>query len=189
MGDEIVRWEVEPLERSRRGLDERLLMAAPGLRRLLVPLVLRRPLGSPLRRVLITRNLRVVIAAINRSDYESMSSFLHPDVELHMVPDDPARATGLDPVYRGAAGYIRSLDEWKEAFGAHRYELREIFDPGGARVGGRMEEVARGLGSGVEVRQPSFYVWEVGDAALRRQWIFWTADAMFQLLSDQMPAE
>jgi hypothetical protein len=30
MGDEIVRWKVEPLERSRRGLDERLLMASPG---------------------------------------------------------------------------------------------------------------------------------------------------------------
>src|SRR5687768_5828089 len=121
MVDEIVRWEVEPLERPRRGLDERLLMAAPWGRRVLTALVLRRPLSSPLRRALITRNLLVVIAAINRGDYESMSSFLHPDVELHMLPDNRERAPGLDPVYRDPAGYVRALDDWKEAFGAHRF--------------------------------------------------------------------
>ncbi len=182
MRDEIVRWEVEPLERSRRGLDDRLLMAAPWLRRVLTGFVLRRPPGSPLRRSLLTRNMRIVIAAINRGDYGSMSSLLHPDVELHMQPDNRERAPGLDPVYRNRTGYVRALDDWKEAFGAHRFELREIFDPGQTRFGGRMEEIARGLGSGVEVRQPSFYVWEIEGAALRRQWILRTPEAMFQLL-------
>jgi hypothetical protein len=189
MRDEIVRWEVEPLERSRRGLDERLLMAAPWLRRVLTGFVLRRPPRSRLRRSLLTRNMRVVIAAINRGDYASMSSLLHRDVELHMQPDNRERAPGLDPVYRDRAGYVRALDDWKEAFGAHRFELREIFDPGQTRFGGRMEEIARGLESGVEVRQPSFYVWEIEDAALRRQWILRTPDAMFQLLKDETTAE
>jgi hypothetical protein len=165
------------------------LMAMPWLRRVLTAFVLRRPPGSPLRRKLVARNLLVVIAAINRGDYESMSSLLHPDVELYMLPDNPERAPGLDPVYRDPAGYVRALDDWKVAFGAHRFELREIFDPGSTRFGGRMEEVARGLESGVEVRQPSFYVWEAEAAALRRQWILHTPDAMLRLLRDEMPTE
>jgi hypothetical protein len=189
MGNEIARWNVGPLDRPRRGLDERLLMAAPWLRRLVTALVLRRPPGSALRQALVGRNFLVAIAAINRGDYESMSSLLHPDVELYMLPDNPARATGLDPVYRDPAGYIRALDEWKEAFDAHRFELREIFDPGSNRFGGRMEEFARGLESGVEVGQPSFYVWEAENAALRRQWILWSKDTMLELLSEGLPAD
>src|SRR5687768_14480279 len=105
MGNEIARWNVDPLDRPGRGLDERLLMAAPWLRRLVTALVLRRPPGSALRQALVARNFLVAIAAINRGDYESMSSLLHPDVELYMLPDNPARATGLDPVYRDPAGY------------------------------------------------------------------------------------
>jgi hypothetical protein len=183
MGDEIVRWNVEPLERSRRGLDERLLMASPGLRRL-VARGLRRPLGSPLRRALITRMVQVGIATANRSDYESMSSSLHPDVELHMRPDDRERAgTDLESRYRGPDGYVRAVRVWKESFAEHRWEPREIFDPGGSRFGGRLEMVGRGLESGVEVRQEEFLVWEVGDGVVRRAWSLATEDAMFRLLS------
>src|SRR5437773_2783828 len=106
MGNEIARWEVEPLKRSRRGLDERLLMVPP-LRRLLVAVVLRRPLGSPLRRLLVTRTLRVGIAAINRGDYELISRFAHPEIELQIMPDEPqTRATGLEPEYRGPDSFV-----------------------------------------------------------------------------------
>jgi hypothetical protein len=187
MGNEIFRWDVDPLERSRRGVDERLLMAAPWLRRLVTALVLRRPPGSALRRALVTHNFLVAIAAINRGDYESMSSLLQPDVELYMLPDNPVRATGLYPIYRDPSGYVRALDERKEAFGSHRFELREIFDPGSNRFGGRIEEFARGLESGVEVGQPSFYVWEAENALLRRQWILWSKDTMLELLSGGPP--
>jgi hypothetical protein len=116
---EIVSWEVEPLTRSRRGLDERLLMAMPWLRRVSTALVLRRPPGSPIRRMLVARNLLVVIAAINRGDYESMSSLLHPDVELYMLPDNPERAPGLDPVYRDPAGRLEG-SIWSTPFRAAR---------------------------------------------------------------------
>jgi hypothetical protein len=182
MGDEIVRWKVEPLERSRRGLDERLLMASPGLRRL-VARGLRRPLGSPLRRALITRVLQVGFAADNRGDYESSSSFVHRDFELHMRPDDRERAGDLESLYRGPDGYVRAVRVWKESFAEHRWELREIFDPGGPRFGARAEMVGRGLESGVEVRQQEFHVWEVEHGTARRQWSLATEDAMLRLLS------
>jgi hypothetical protein len=131
---------------------------------------------------MITRVLLVGLAANNRGDYESMSSFLHPDVELHM-PDDPGRV-GLDMelVYRGPDGYVRANREWKESFGEHRWELREIFDCGGSRFGGRTEMVGRGLGSGAEVHRSDFYVWEVEDGALRRQWSVPSENAMLRLL-------
>jgi hypothetical protein len=188
VGNEIARWEVEPLKRSRRGLDERLLMAAP-FRRLLNAAVLRRSPGSPLRRAVVTRTVRIGIAALNRGDYELISRIAHPEIELQMLPDEPHnRPAGLDPVYRGPDSYVRSLRIWKEPFGEHEFEVREIFDSGGARFAARMPQVARGLGSGAEVRQQSFYVWELEDGALRRQWILRTEAAMFELLAVQASA-
>jgi SnoaL-like domain len=183
MGREIVGWKVEPLERSRRGLDERILMAAPRLQRLLVAQARRRPPGSRLRRAVITRGLQVGLAAANRGDYESASSSLHRDYELHMRPDDRDRAGDLEPLYRGPDGYVRAARAWKESFAEHRWEPREIFDPGGPRFGVRTEMVGRGLESGVEVRQEEFLVWEVQDGMIRRLWALATEDAMFRLLS------
>jgi hypothetical protein len=43
--------------------------------------------------------------------------------------------------------------------------------------------VGRGLGSGLEVRQQEFHVWEVKGAALRRHWTLATEEAMLRLLS------
>lgn len=181
MGREIVRWKVEPLGRSRRGLDERLFMAAPALRRLLAR-GLRRPAGSPLRRALITQLLQVGIAANNRGDYEAMSSALHPDVELQTAPE--GTGPDIEPVYRGPDEYVRALRAWKESFGEHRWELREIFDPGGSRFGARTEIVARGAGSGIKVHQQDFYVWELEEGMVRRQWALATEeDAMLRLLN------
>jgi hypothetical protein len=182
MNDEIVRWKVEPLERSRRGLDERLLMAAPGLRRLAAR-TLRRPPSSRLRRALITYIVQVGWAAVNRDDYEATSRFVHRDFEFHYQPEDRERASpDLEPVYRGPDGSVRAMRAWKEPFAEHRWEPREVFDSGGPRFGHRTEMVGRGLKSGVEVRQQEFHVFEVKDGALWRQWALATEDAMFRLL-------
>ena len=161
-------------------MDERLLMAAPRLRRL-VALGLRRPLGSALRRTLVTRILQVGIAANNRGDYEAMSSSFHPEVELHIPPGERT-GPDMEPVYRGRDGYIRALRAWKESFGEDRWELREIFDSGRSRFGSRGEHVARGLGSGAEVRLQEFWVLELEDGLLRRQWLATDQDAMLRLL-------
>jgi hypothetical protein len=178
MGNEIVRWKVEPIERSRRGLDERLLIAAPRLLRL-VAYCLRRPAGSRLRRVVITRLLQVGLAANNRGDYKAMSTGFHPDVELDLRE---GAVPGFEEVQRGRDAYIHALLVWKESFGENRWELREIFDPGGARFGYRNEVVARGTGSGVELRRQEFYVLELEEGLLRRQWFATNQDAMLRLL-------
>jgi hypothetical protein len=105
----IARWEIEPLRRSRRGLDERLLLAAPWLARLLSSLVVRARPGSRVRRVVLSRTLRTVFAANNRGDYAALSPWLSAEVELHLYPDAPeARPADLEPVYYGRESYVES---------------------------------------------------------------------------------
>jgi hypothetical protein len=180
---EIVRWAVEPLERSRRGLDERLVILAPWLRRRLFVRAMREPAGSDLRRRLLTRGVRVAIAANNRGDYDSMLVAYHPDVEL-IPPEAGDSAIGLEPVYRGHDGVRRFFETWKSGFGEHRYDVREVADAGGGHfairfglagtIGDSSTEVVSELGNvnsvenGLLVRQQNFRTWQDTLDALRR---------------------
>ena len=179
----IVRWEVEPLERSRRGLDERLALLAPGLRQRMARRAMDEPAGSELRRKLLTRGVRLSAAANNRRDYDSMLVSYHPDVEL-IPPAPDESAMGFEPVYHGHDGVRRFLDAWKSGFGDHHYEMREIADAGGrhfavrfglrARIGDSQTEVTSELGNvntiddGLLIRQEHFRTWQETLDALRR---------------------
>jgi SnoaL-like domain len=179
----IVRWEVEPLERSRRGIDEWLALAAPWLRRRLVSRAMERPAGSDLRRKLLTRGVRVAAAANNRDDYNSMLVAYHPDVEL-VPPEGGESAIGLDRLYRGHEGVRRFFETWKSGFGRHRYEVREVADAGGRHfavrfglagtIGDSDTEIVSELANvntlkhGLVVKQENFRSWEAALDALRR---------------------
>jgi ketosteroid isomerase-like protein len=180
----IVCWEIEPLERPRRGLDERVALAAPGLTRRLLLRVMREPAGSARRRKLLTRALRSGTAANNRNDYDSMLAGYHPDVEL-IPPEVETSLLGLEPVYRGHAGVRDFFETWKSGFGDHRYELREVADAGGRHlairfglsgtIGDSGSKVSWELGSvltldrnGLAVRHENFRNWEETLEALRR---------------------
>jgi hypothetical protein len=178
----IVRWEIEPLRRSRRGVDERLLLAAPWLLRPLFSLVVRARSGSRVRRAVLSRALRVGVAANNRGDYRTMSVFMSPEVELHLYPDEPElRPVDLEPVYHGREGYAKAAEDWKAGFGEHRWELREVVDPGGNQFGSRVEMVGRGGASGLETSLTQFHVWQVERGLLRRQWGVSSEAAMLAL--------
>jgi hypothetical protein len=178
---EIVRWVVEPLERSRRGVDERLALLAPGLRRRVMRRAMNEPAGSTFRRKLLTRGVRVAGAANNRRDYDSMLVSYHPDVEL--IPPVPEESV-FEPVYRGHEGVRRFIEAWKSGFGEHRYEMREIADAGGGHFAVRfgLEGTFAGsdtaitselgnvntLEDGLLVRQEHFPTWQETLDALRR---------------------
>ena len=133
----IVRWEVQPLERSRRGLDEWIAVAAPWLTRRLTTLVLRQPAGSRLRKAALTQAVRRNNAANNRGDYRAMLATYHPDIEFS--PPMRGRAgNGLDAVYGGHEGVVEFITEWKSGFGRHTYTPREIADAGGNRFAVRV---------------------------------------------------
>jgi ketosteroid isomerase-like protein len=181
-GREIVRWTVEPLQRDRRGTDERLALAAPWLRRRLTALLERAPAGSSLRRAALTRAVRTGYAAVNRDDYEVAEASLHPEIEF--IPPGEGRAgIGFDAVYRGPDGVTRFTKQWKSGFTRFRYEPREIADAGGPRFAVRLGLLGTMRGSGAEVRdeygtlvtlsgglvlrQRNYFDWEEALEALR----------------------
>jgi hypothetical protein len=170
----IVRWTIEPLERSRRGLDERIALALPWFPRRVSMFAARQPAGSPVRRAVLTRAVRVAVAANNRRDYASMLANYHPEVAL-IPPNKGESALGFDPVYRGHEGVRRFFEQWKSGFGRHRYEAREIADAGGGRfalrfglsgtIGDTDTDVQEEYGNvntleaGLLIRQDNFYEW------------------------------
>jgi ketosteroid isomerase-like protein len=179
----IVRWEIEPLHRSRRGFDERLVLAAPWLLGLGLSVSARARGGSLLRRALIVHAVRVGLAQATRGDYDALRLVVSPDVEVQVLPDAPdARPVGFEPLYRGRDGYERVLEMWRSDFDDMRYEVREVFDPGGYRLGGRVDRVGCGARSGIEVRATDFCVWEFEGGPLRRQWVLDSQAAMLVVL-------
>jgi ketosteroid isomerase-like protein len=179
----IARWEIEPLHRSRRGFEERLLLAAPWLVRALVARAARARAGSPIRRVVLGRLVRSGIEAVNRGDYELLPYGLSPAVEVYLLPDAPeARPGDTESVYHGRDGYLKAVEIWKTDFDNLRWEVRELIDPGGSLIAGRAERTGRGARSGAEVRDTDFFVWQFDGGLLRRQWILRSEAAMLATL-------
>jgi ketosteroid isomerase-like protein len=181
--DKIVRWLIEPLERERRGVDERIALAAPWLRRRLSQRIERAPAGSPLRKAALARVVRSAYAAVNRDDYEAMRAPLDSEVEFY--PPGRGRAgIGFDPVYRGPSGVTKFVKQWKSGFSRFRYEPREIADAGGPSFAIRLGMVGTMHGSDTElseeygtvltlrggriIRQENFYDWSAALKALSR---------------------
>lgn len=164
----LVRWEIEPLERNHRGLDERIAIALPSLARRMRAAATRLPAGSAIRRAALTRAARTGWAATNRDDYEAMRSALHPGVEF--IP--PMRGTGglgFDAVYRGPDGVERFVREWKSGFSQFRYEPREIADAGGASFAVRLGMIGTLRDADGEVREEYGTVIVLQDGLVLRQ--------------------
>lgn len=183
MPGEIARWAVEPLHRARRGFDERLLVVTPWLAPAAVARAARARRGSRLRRFVFSYGLRVGVAQVERRDYELLSVFLSPHVELHLFPDAPEdRPVDARSVYRGRSAYAEVAGIFQADFENFRWELRELIDAGGDRVGGRMDRSGKGGHSGVMVRDTDFYIWQFERGLLRRQFVFRSESAMLAML-------
>jgi ketosteroid isomerase-like protein len=183
---ELVRWQIEPLERRRRGVDERIAIALPWLARRLRAASTRLPPGSTMRRAALTRAVRTGWAATNRDDYEALRASLHPDVEF--VP--PLRGTGglgFDAVYRGPDGVERFVREWKSGFNPFRYEPREIADAGGASFAVRLGMIGTLRGADAEVREEYGTVITLKDGLVFRQENFRDWDSALAALRGLTP--
>ena len=160
------------------------MIALPWLLRLLFPIVERARPQFRLRRALIGHLVRVGMAALNRNDYGAIARFLSRGVEIHYYPDAPAqRGPDLDPVYRGPQGYLEAVTSWKAPFGEIRMEVREFFDGGGDRIGGRVSGMSKGATSGVEAELRQFHVWQFDRGYLSRQWVLHTEGEMLACLA------
>ena len=180
----VVRWRVESLPHGSRPLDQRLVVTAPWL---LVPAhaaVRRLAPGSRLRRVALTRLAKLGMALVDREDWRAIQSVLRADVEIQYYPDAPSqRPSDVGPLYSGPHAYVDVLRGARSAFGDSRIELRELYDPGGDRLGLRTEYVATGAISGAQTAMPQFHVWEFSRGRLRRQSVLHSEEAMLAWLA------
>jgi ketosteroid isomerase-like protein len=179
---DLVRWEIEPLERRRPGVDDRVAIALPWLSRRLRAFVFRRPAGSPLRRSALTRAARTGWAATNRDDYRTLQAAYHPDAEF-FPPSRGRGGLGFDPVYRGPDGVERFVREWKSGFSRFTYEPREIADAGGDSFAVRLGMIRKLRDTDAEVREEYGVVITVQDGQVFRQENFRDWDAALAALT------
>ena len=160
-------WPVEPLERSRRGFDERIRLAAPGMTKRLGRRLMEQPAGAPLRRRVLTQSFRVGMAAVNRGDYDSAGFAIHPEGVLQ-PPGKGQGGLDFDPEYHGPEGFKRFVTQWKSGFDYFRYEPREIADAGGAHFAFKVGVFGRFAGSGTELADEWATVYTLKDGLTYR---------------------
>jgi ketosteroid isomerase-like protein len=151
-----------------RSLDERLFLRFPALYRLFTERVLRLPVRSRLRRLMIARFAGRAYAARNRRDFEVMLLGLDPGIEYHARND--LTPVDLDSVFYGRDDYRTVWRAMVEAFEDIRFEPEEVLDLGDTLLA---TSVVRGTGSGsgVPVSAQLFQV-----ARLRRGLVVWQRD-------------
>jgi ketosteroid isomerase-like protein len=147
---EDVTYGVQHRARSRRTLDERLMVFLPGVFRWSGTLMRRLlPTSSRMRRALTARMMCSQYEAINRGDFELAELFCAPGVEyvweyVRGLPMD------LHDVYRGREGLREYVQKWEEAWENPRSEVEGLIDPGGDQIAAMVRVRGRGRASGLE---------------------------------------
>jgi ketosteroid isomerase-like protein len=95
---------------------------------------------------------RSAIAAYNVGDYEALLELINEDV-VATIPVGLANAG----VYRGHEGFLRMMDDWRDAWVDFRVEAEEPFLVGEAIVV-PVRHAGRGRGSGIEMSMDVFHV-------------------------------
>ena len=92
------------------------------------------------------------IASYNAGDYEALLDLINEDV-VAIIPDGLAN-TG---VYHGHEGFLRMMNDWRDAWVDFRVEAHEPFLAGEAVVV-PVRHAGRGRGSGIEMSMDVFHV-------------------------------
>ena len=146
--DEVVRRPLRSRGRSRRTLDQRLLLRFPGLTAALWRLISKRPPSSRLRRSFVSRGAVLSLEAYNRRDLEAVLIGAAPDFEYR--PDRAWVKAGLvEACYTGLEGYRSYVATVDEVWGGENYlKPVELIDLGGQFVmlaDGEMRAQASGV--------------------------------------------
>jgi ketosteroid isomerase-like protein len=115
--------------------------------------------------------VRELLDAFNRGDVETSTAMLHEQAELHQAREIPDTRS-----YYGREDFARGVARWVSGFEpGFRYEPVEFIDAGD-RVLARVMLRGRGRGSGIEIEQEVFQVYEVRDGQPFRCWVFWSEE-------------
>jgi ketosteroid isomerase-like protein len=143
--------------RPDRTLDERIWARFPVLMAVSAAAILRLPLRSRLRQMLVGYWVRRSYEIVNRRDFELALGAQDRDVVIRYAPDPLGRIPpDLVGEYRGHEGFRRAWAAWLEAFKDLRIEPVEVTDLGGDRLLVAIRAVGRGTGSGVAAEQHGF---------------------------------
>jgi ketosteroid isomerase-like protein len=112
--------------------------------------------------------VREMLEAFNRGDYEGSTAMFDDRIEMHQAPEVPDSDTyvGKDEFLRGMA---RWLSGFERGFQYLPEELVDCDDRIFARVGLR----GVGRGSGVELEDEIYHVYEVRDRKIVRLYVLW----------------
>ena len=179
--ENVASYPVAPLRgrRFKRRRDERLLLRFPRLASAVRSVVFHLPVGSRLRRAILSTACRHGFDALRRGEYEAMAAVCHPKVETTYMTAPGDTVGDLETEYTDREGLIQSLRSWSEAWSDWALEPNEMLDFGD-RLLVRGRFVGRGKLSGVTTEQPGAIMFTV-----RRGWI--TAQRVY--LGTDLPLE
>jgi ketosteroid isomerase-like protein len=128
-------------------------------------LVFHLPVGSSLRRAILSMACRRGFDALRRGEYEAVAAVCHAEVETSYVTAPGETVGDLDTEYRGREGLIQSMRSWSEAWSDWALEPTEMVDFGD-RLLVRGRFIGRGKLSGVATEEPGAVTFTV-----HRGWI------------------
>jgi hypothetical protein len=173
-------WEIEAImPGSRRTMDERLVRRGAWVRKMVSDRVFELPAGAPVRRRALTTGVRGSFGLINRLDFDAALRAYGDS--CHLFYEDGA-ALGIDREGTGREGIKRFLNQFDDAFGKRVFRPTTIVDPGGPTVAGKVEAVAKGHASGVEIGLVIWNAWTFRGGAITDQYMAADRDKVFSRL-------
>jgi len=117
--------------------------------------------------------VREMLEAFNRQDYERSTDMFDDEIEMHQAPEIPDSGT-----YVGKEDFLHGMARWLSGFErGFQYIPEELVDCGD-RVFARIGLRGVGRGSGVELEDEIYHVYEVRGGKIWRLFVFWSeADA------------
>ena len=138
-----------PANRPAREPLVRLAVRFPVLTRILIRALVAVP-ASRLRTRLWAWGMRIGFTTSDRSDWEFLRTYMHPDAQVDFTRGGGWRLD-LDPEYRGPDGYTRWFEAFTEIWSGFNTGELEVVAPPGNRVFVVSHPQAKGVASGIEV--------------------------------------
>jgi ketosteroid isomerase-like protein len=107
--------------------------------------------------------VRKAVEAYGSDGLDALLRFTDPDLEFHEDPRFPEAG-----VYRGFDAFRAYVERFQEAFDELHFDVEELIDAGGGRVVGLVVTGGPGKSSGVDVRQPTAWIFTVRDGKVVR---------------------
>jgi ketosteroid isomerase-like protein len=163
---------------SHRRLEERIAVRFPNLAVAINRAVTRLPVRSRMRRLLLSRSVRLGIEATNRGDYEVAFLAFHPDME-YLAPTDTVVLGTFPERLQGRRERIQFERGWREDWGEFRYEPEELIDlTDQLLVIGRMVGSGRRSGAAMDSEWAALYTISRGQVITEQIFFGNNADAL-----------